>query len=221
VTQLRPVIVDSTEAYAPVDSMVKKAAARIAPIVNRKIGSIATSLEREGGNQNPLGNMLADAYRWAGKGDIGIINTEGIRNRLPAGDITYGKLFLIQPFANTLTRVRMTGAQLRTYLEKLVSRNSPGVHVSGISIGYDPDKPAGSRIVSLSLPEGRTLSDNAVYNVIVNSFMAGGGSNMGPPEGAEIIPLNIVDLDATIDYMKSRPQPLPVPSEIRIFVAKQ
>jgi 2',3'-cyclic-nucleotide 2'-phosphodiesterase (5'-nucleotidase family) len=221
VTEIRPVIADSVEAYAPVDSMVKNAAARVAPIVNRKIGTITTSLEREGGNQNPLGNMLADAYRWAGKGDIGIINTDGIRQRLPAGDITYGKLFLIQPFANTLYRIRMTGAQLRAYLEKLVNRNTPGVHVSGISIGYDPDKPAGSRITSLSLPDGRTLSDNAVYNVIVNSFMAGGGSNMGPPEGAESKPLDIVDLDATIDYIKSRPQPLAVPSETRIFVAKQ
>ena len=221
VTQLRPVITDSSEAYAPVDSMVKKAAARVAPIVNRRIGSIATSLEREGGNQNPLGNMLADAYRWAGKGDIGIINTEGIRQRLPAGDITYGKLFLIEPFANTLYRIRMTGTQLRAYLEKLVSRNSPGVHVSGISIGYDPDKPAGGRITSLSLPDGKTLSDNAVYSIIVNSFMAGGGSNMGPPEGAESTPLNIVDLDATVDYIKSRPQPLAVPSETRIFITKQ
>jgi 2',3'-cyclic-nucleotide 2'-phosphodiesterase (5'-nucleotidase family) len=221
VTELRPVLTDSTEAFAPVDSMVKKAAARVASIVNRKIGTIATSLERDKGNQYPLGNLLADAYRWAGKGDIGIINTEGIRQRLPAGDITYGTLFLVEPFANTLYRIRMTGTQLRAYLEKLVSRNSPGVHVSGVSIGYDPDKPAGSRITSLSLPDGKTLSDNAVYSVIVNSFMAGGGSNMGPPEGAESTPLNIVDLDGTIDYVKSRPQPLAVPSETRIFIAKQ
>jgi 5'-nucleotidase len=204
-----------------VDAMVLKAAARVAPFVNRYIGIISRSVVREGGNQNELGNLLAAAYRWAGKGDIGIINTDGIRNRLQAGDITYGKLFLIEPFANTLYRVRMTGAELRGYLERLVSRDRPGVHVSGVTIGYDPDKPAGSRITSLSLAEGRTLADNAVYNVIVNSFMAGGGSNMGPPEGAESKPLNIVDLDGTIEYIKSRPQPLVVPSETRIFVAKQ
>jgi 2',3'-cyclic-nucleotide 2'-phosphodiesterase (5'-nucleotidase family) len=221
VTELRPVLTDSAEAYAPVDSMVRKAAARVAPIVNRKIGAIATSLERDKGNQYPLGNLLADSYRWAGKGDIAFMNTDGIRQRLPAGEITYGRLFLISPFANTLYRVRMTGSQLRGYLEKLVSRSSPGVHVSGISIGYDPDKPAGSRIATLSLPDGKTLSDNAVYTIIMNSFMAGGGSNLGPPEGAESTPLNIVDLDATVDYIKSRPQPLAIPSETRIFIAKQ
>ncbi len=220
-TELRPVLTDSTEAFAPVDSMVRKAAARVAPIVNRKIGTIATALERDKGNQYPLGNLLADAYRWAGKGDIGIINTDGIRNRLPAGNITYGTLYLIQPFANSLFRIRMSGAQLREYLEKLVSRSTPGVHVSGISVGYDPDKPPGSRISSLSLADGKTLSDNATYSVIVNSFMAGGGSNMGPPEGSESKALDIVDLDATVDYIKSRPQPVPVPSETRIFIAKQ
>jgi 5''-nucleotidase/2'',3''-cyclic phosphodiesterase and related esterases len=201
--------------------MVKKAAARVASIVNRKIGTIATSLERDKGNQYPLGNLIADSYRWAGKGDVAFMNTDGIRQRLPAGDITYGKLFLISPFANTLYRVRMTGTQLRAYLEKLVSRASPGVHVSGVSIGYDPDKPSGSRITSLTLEDGRTLSDNAVYNVIMNSFMEGGGSNMGPPEGTESKPLNIVDLDATVDYIKSRPQPVTVPSETRIFITRQ
>jgi hypothetical protein len=34
-------------------------------------------------------------------------------------------------------------------------------------------------------------------------------------------PLNVVDLDATVDYIKSRPQPLEVPKEVRIFIAKQ
>ena len=44
---------------------------------------------------------------------------------------------------------------------------------------------------------------------------------MGPPAGTQSTPLGIVDLDATIDYVKSRPQPLEVPKEVRIFIAKQ
>jgi 5'-nucleotidase len=221
VTELRPVIVDSAEAYAPVDSMVKRAASRIESVVNRKIGTINESLERDEDRQYPLGNLLADAYRWGGKGDIAMINTAGIRSRLQAGDITYGKLFVIEPFANTLYRVRMTGAQVREYFEKLLSRNTAGFHVSGITIGYDPDKPPGSKITSLTMPAGRTLSDNATYDVIMNNYNALGGSNMGPPEGARSTPLNIVDLDALVDYVKSRPQPLSVPKEVRIFIAKQ
>ena len=219
VADVRPVMTNSVAAYAPVDSVVKRAAARVAPIVNRKIGTLTASLERTGA-QYPLGNLLADSYRWAAKGDIGIINTAGIRTRLPEGDITYGRLFVILPFANTLYRIRMTGAQVREYMETLVSRDQPGVHVSGLTVGYDPDKPAGSRITSITLPQGRTLSDKAVYSVIVNSFMAGGGSNMGPPNGAESRPLGIVDLDGLVDYIKSRPQPIEAPAENRIFIAR-
>jgi 5'-nucleotidase len=115
----------------------------------------------------------------------------------------------------------MTGAQVRQYFEKLLSRNTAGFHVSGITIGYDPDKPPGSKITSLTMPAGRTLSDNATYDVIMNNYNALGGSNMGPPEGARSTPLNIVDLDALVDYVKSRPQPLSVPKEVRIFIAKQ
>ena len=217
--ELRHVLTNSTPAYAPVDSMVKRAAARVAPIVNRKIGALEAPLERTG-PQYPLGNIIADSYRWAGKGDVAIMNTAGIRSRLAEGEITYGRLFVITPFANTLYRIRMTGAQVREYMEKLLSRDQVGIHISGLSVGYDPDKPAGSRITSITFPQGRTLADNAIYNVIVNSFAAGGGSDMGPPAGAESIALNVVDLDALVDYIKSKPQPLQIPQETRIFIAK-
>ena len=56
--------------------------------------------------------------------------------------------------------------------------------------------------------------------MIMNNFMAGGGSNMGPPDGAKSTQLDIVDLDALVDYVKSRPQPLQAPAENRIFIAR-
>ena len=219
VAEVRQVLTNSTEPYAPVDSMIKAAAARVAPIVNRKLGTLTTSLERRG-NQYPLGNIVADAFRWAGKGDVGFTNTGGIRTRLPAGDITYGKLFVIQPFGNNLYRMRMTGSQLRAYVEKLLSGTSIGIHLSGIKVGYDPEKPAGSRITSLLMADGKALSDDATYVVVMNNFMAEGGSNMPAPGGTESTSLPIFDVDAMADYIKSRPQPIVPPEEVRIFISK-
>ena len=94
------------------------------------------------------------------------------------------------------------------------------VHVSGITIGYNPDLPRGQRITALRLPAGRTLNDNAFYNVVTNNFMATGGSNMGPPAGSRSTPLNIVDLDALVDYLKTLRSPIAVPTENRIFIAQ-
>jgi 2',3'-cyclic-nucleotide 2'-phosphodiesterase (5'-nucleotidase family) len=175
------------------------------------------ALSRDG-SQYPLGNLVADAQRWAGKGDIAVMNNRGIRAGVRAGEITYGELYEVQPFANTLYRVRMTGAQVREYFEKLLGGDEVLIHISGASIGYDPSRPRGSRIVSLRLSAGRTLSDDASYNVIMNNFMATGGSNMGPPRGSRSTPLDIVDLDALVDYMRTLPSPIRPPTQPRIFI---
>jgi len=217
--EVRDVVTSAIAPVARVDSLVKAAAGEVASFVNRRVADVATPLDREG-TQYPLGNLIADGQRWAGKGDIAIMNNGGIRANLRAGTATYGSLFEIQPFGNTLYKLRMTGAQLREYLERVVARDELRDHVSGITIGYNPDLPRGKRIVSLTLPAGRTLSDGASYNVIVNDFMATGGEGMGPPSGARSTPLNVVDLDALVLYLRSLPSPVRAPAESRIFIAQ-
>ncbi|MEP6507260.1 MAG: 5'-nucleotidase C-terminal domain-containing protein [Gemmatimonadales bacterium] len=219
VADVRSVATASLTPFAPVDSIVTRAARLVAPIATRRIATIREALGRTG-SQYPLGNLIADAQRSAAKGDIAVTNNHGIRAVLPAGEITYGKLFEIQPFANTLYRMRMTGAQVREYFEKLIDMDELQVHVSGIAIGYNPDLPKGQRITSIRLLAGRTLNDNAFYNVIANNFMATGGSNMGPPDGTRITPLSVVDLDALIGYLKTLRSPITPPSESRIFIAQ-
>ena len=217
--EVREVVDSAISPVARVDSLVKAATSRVAPFVNREVAEVATLLDRDG-EQYPLGNLIADAQRWAGKGDIAIMNNGGIRANLRAGTATYGSLFEIQPFGNTLYRLRMTGAQLRDYLERVVARDELRDHVSGVTIGYNPALPAGKRIASLSFPAGRTLADGASYDVIVNDFMATGGEGMGPPEGARATPLGIVDLDALVSYLKSLPSPIHAPADARIFIAQ-
>ena len=219
VAEVRPVNTSSLTAFAPVDSIVKRASQRVASIVNRRVTTIRVALNRDG-SQYALGNLVADAQRWAGKGDIAVTNNHGIRANLRAGEITYGTLFEIQPFANTLYRIRMTGAQVREYLEKLIAMDELQVHVSGIAIGYNPDLSRGERITSLRLRAGRTLNENSFYNVITNNFMATGGSNMGPPAGSRLTPLNINDLDALTGYLRTLRSPITPPSENRIFIAQ-
>jgi 5'-nucleotidase len=149
------------------------------------------------------------------------MNNGGIRTGLPAGTITYEHLFEVQPFGNRLYRVRMTGAQLRTYLEQIVARDNLREHVSGVTIRYNPELPKGQRITSLRLPAGRTLSESASYNVVMNEFMAvGGGEGVEVPEGAPMTALDLLDLDALIRYLEQLPQPVRPPAGHRIFVSQ-
>jgi len=213
--QVREIAVDTMQPVPAIDSIVRRAVERVAPLVNRQVANIPVTLARQG-SQYPLGNLIADAQRWAAKGDVAIMNNGGIRTELRAGDATYGSLFEIQPFGNTLYSLTMTGSQLRGLIEAMLARSSINDHVSGLTIRYDPSRPNGSRIVSVTTA-GAPLSETKTYNVIVNDFLATGGEgyNAGGRATASK-PLNIVDLDALIDYLKSLPSPLTAPTELRI-----
>jgi 2',3'-cyclic-nucleotide 2'-phosphodiesterase (5'-nucleotidase family) len=111
----------------------------------------------------------------------------------------------------------MTGAQLRGLLEGMLSKSAVDDHVSGLTIRYDPSKPAGSRLVSVTMADGAPLSDTRTYNVIVNDFLATGGEGYNA-SGRAIAsrPLDVIDLDALIDYLRSLPKPIAAPKEVRI-----
>jgi len=213
--EVRELASDTIKPLASIDSIVQRAVARVGPLINRHIATIPVALARQG-NQYPLGNLIADAQRWAAKGDVAIMNNGGIRTDLRAGDATYGSLFELQPFGNTLYSLTMTGAQLRGLLEAMLSK-SPNDHISGLAIKYDPSRPAGSRLVSVNMADGTSLSDSRTYSVIMNDFLATGGEGYNAAGRATASkPLNIVDLDALIDYLKSLPAPISAPTEVRI-----
>jgi 2',3'-cyclic-nucleotide 2'-phosphodiesterase (5'-nucleotidase family) len=213
--QVRELATDTLKPVLAIDSIVRRAVAQVAPFVDQHVATIPTTLARQG-SQYPLGNLIADSQRWAAKGDVAIMNNGGIRTELRAGEATYGSLFEIQPFGNVLYSLTMTGAQLRGLIEAMLAK-SVNDHVSGTTIKYDPAKPAGSRIVSVTMADGTPLSDSRTYNVIVNDFIATGGEgyNAGGRATASK-PLNIVDLDALIGYLKSLPSPITAPAEVRI-----
>ncbi|MFL5462643.1 MAG: 5'-nucleotidase C-terminal domain-containing protein [Gemmatimonadaceae bacterium] len=214
--EVREIAIDTIQPVSAIDSIVQKAVARVAPLVNRHVATIPVTLARQG-SQYPLGNLIADAQRWAAKGDVAIMNNGGIRTDLRAGEATYGSLFELQPFGNVLYSLSMTGAQLRGLLEAMVGKPSIDDHVSGLRISYDPSKPAGSRIVTVTMADGSPLSSTRTYNVIVNDFLATGGEGYDAGRRASASrSLNIIDLDALIDYLRSLPAPITAPTEVRI-----
>ncbi len=209
------VLPDSLAADPAIARIVAAAVANVASFVDRPVTTVATDLTRSG-NQYPLGNLIADAMRVFGQGDVGVMNNGGIRANMRAGQATYGSLFEIQPFGNILYRITVSGKALRGYLASLVAR-APNVHVSGVTITYDSTRTGPSRFVSAQLSGGHEIRDDAQYKLILNDFLATGGDGLAMTTGAirsEILP--ITDLDALVEYLKSLPQPLRAPSDVRI-----
>src|SRR5690606_26525786 len=129
--EVRPVVADSLPPDSVVGELVAAAVTRVAPIVERRVAESARRLTRSGA-QNPLGNLIADAQRWAARADVAVMNNGGIRADLPAGEVDYGDVYSVQPFGNTLVRLTVSGEELLRHLETLVAGEQVRAHVSGV-----------------------------------------------------------------------------------------
>lgn len=76
-----------------------------------------------------LGDLVADAYRYATKADIAFANGGGIRANLAAGDLTFSDIKACHPFGNQLFAVKANGQQILDALE-WTSRNTQAEYKS-------------------------------------------------------------------------------------------
>jgi 2',3'-cyclic-nucleotide 2'-phosphodiesterase (5'-nucleotidase family) len=202
--EVRMVATDSVTGDPTIEPLLRGATQSVASIVARPIVTVSEEMSRRG-DQYALGNLIADAQRAAAHADVGVMNNGGIRADLHAGPASYGSLFEIQPFANMLVRLTVRGRDLRTYVESFVSRGAPRVHVSGVVATYDLSRPAGSRIVSVTVG-GAPIDDARDYTVAFTDFMATGGEGLVLANASKKNePLGVIDLDALIAFAQSRP----------------
>lgn len=154
--------------------------------------------------ETPLGNAIADAQLLATQeagAQIAFMNNSGVRTALaPADDgtITFGQIYAVQPFGNTLLTRSYTGAQLIALLEQQFDDEGfvQTFSVSeGFAMTYDMSRPAGDRLVSATL-NGDPIDRQATYRVTMNSFLAAGGDSFTVFEEGTDTTVGGLDLDA-------------------------
>ena len=153
--------------------------AQMEVVIGQCASDIAWSSPLVRTQESPLGNLAADALRDYCDADIAIQNGGGIRAGLTAGGVTVGDVFAMLPFDNKVTLVEVTGQTVWDALENGVdsypTTNGKFPQVSGIKYTFDGSKPAGERIVSVTLEDGTPLDLDAWYTLACNDFMCGGG----------------------------------------------
>lgn len=214
VIALRDVLPDRVAPDPAIDSLVQAVTAPLQPLVNRPIATLGDAMAGL-----VLGNFMADAYRAVGGGDIGIMNSGGVRSALDSGVVTYGELFEIAPFGNMLVRLTMTGRGVRAWLETAVAQPVMRGRLSGIRIEYDTTRPPGSRLVSATLAGGAPLDDARTYRFVYSDFLHAGGDGLKATEGVvRVEELGIVDIDALQEYLRAQPSPVSAPRDVRVTV---
>ncbi len=211
-----------------VTTIVNQAIADAGPLGAVELGKIAApfyrakladgSTENRGG-ESTLGNLVAEVQRWAtpatvGGAQIAFMNPGGLRADMVGntGDfprtLTYRQAANVQSFANTLVKMDLTGAQLKTVLEQQwqpTGASRPFLRLGaseGFTYTYNASKAAGSRITGMWL-NGQPIGLATSYSVTANSFLAGGGDNFTAfAGGTGRRDTGQVDLAAMVKYME-------------------
>lgn len=203
--EVRPVDSDKVTPDPAIAAVVARAWAQVEERIMEPIVTTDVGWPRDG-DQYALGNLIADAQRAAGRADLAVTNNGGIRVALRPGTVRWWDLFEVQPFANRLLVTTVTGAELRLYLEALVSRNTVPWHISGATVEYDATAPARRRLRRVVFADGTTLSDTKRYRIVMSEFLAGGGDGASLGNATPFDDLGILDLDALLSYLRALPE---------------
>ncbi|WFP17498.1 bifunctional metallophosphatase/5'-nucleotidase [Citricoccus muralis] len=192
--------------------------------------------------ESTMGHLVADAWLYAanetetgaGEVDFGIVNPGGLRDEFPGGlrgdqslqvpaTLTVAQAVGVNPFANTLFLVDITGAQLRETLEQQWQTSASGevpgrpflqlglsenvrytytteVRTSGDdTVGHDT---RGSNIDQIWVNDVPVL-DEDVFTVALPSFLAAGGDNFRAlANGHNHRDTGLIDTDAFHNYVQ-------------------
>lgn len=164
------------------------------------------------GGESTLGNLVADVQLWSlnedGTRDVDIafMNPGGLRADLAGGEVTYREAADVQPFANTLVTLNLTGAQIKSVLEE--QWQPAGAARPFLKLGinkeftytYNPNAANGSHITEMRLG-GVPIDLAATYSVGANSFLAAGGDNFTTlGQGTNKADSGKIDLESMVDY---------------------
>jgi 2',3'-cyclic-nucleotide 2'-phosphodiesterase (5'-nucleotidase family) len=211
------------------------------------VGTISGDILRGGtptgsdrGVESSMGNWVADVYLWATSenpefagtpAQIALMNPGGLRADLLKGDdgvVTYKEAALVQPFANTLVTVTLTGDQIRGILNEQwkATGDRPKLHL-GVSDGFtyeyrqDASNPRVGSVVSMSY-QGKPIAPTDTFTVVTNSFLANGGDGFATfAKGTDRTDTGQVDLDATLAYFESTSVVDPAPLGRAMLVTAQ
>lgn len=127
--------------------------------------------------ESPMSNLMADLLfrsceKFTGKkADIAVMNMGGIRNSFTKGPITYGNIFEVSPFDNTLCVMEMDGRVILDLFRQIAAVHGEGLSGANLVITKD------GQLVSAEIG-GKSVDPNKVYTVSTLDYLAEGNDKM-------------------------------------------
>jgi 2',3'-cyclic-nucleotide 2'-phosphodiesterase (5'-nucleotidase family) len=208
---------------AIVDGYNNQLTAKLSVVVGKALVALDGERADVRTKETNLGNYVTDWMRISTGADIAIFGGGSIRVSVPAGDVTVGNIYAVLPYDNFLEILEIKGSTLKSALENSVSAYPAQLggfaQVSGFSFTFDPSKPKGSRVVSIT-KDGKPMEMDATYKLCVQDYNATGGDGYSMLVGAKVVYKSSEwNRDGLIAYIMANPEINPA-VEGRITVVK-
>ena len=163
-----------------VDRLLEPARARVKAEEERLLGlDVPAAIGRHYEAESALGSFLADTLREADGADVALLNPGGLRADLPAGPLTYGGIYNVLPFDNSVAVVTVTGDELKRLLHAAFGSHKGVFQQSGLKVSLGRC-PGTGRLKGWTLSNGKPVEPSRLYRVVVPDFLARGGDGLGP-----------------------------------------
>lgn len=176
--------------------------AYVAQVIGTSTEAWASTFSRT--RDTPILDLINDVQMRVTGADLSSTAAFSLTSRIPAGPVTVADVAGLYVYDNTLKAVRISGAQLRAYLEKsaeyylpcpasacetLVNPAVAGYNfdvVSGVDYTLDLTRPVGGRVVRLERG-GRAVADADSFTLALNNYRASGSGGFSMLIGAPVV----------------------------------
>ena len=183
---------DDPKAAEVVNAYESKLGAGLDEVVGTSRTALEGTSQRLRTSETNLGNLVADAVRAAGRSEIALVNSGGVRgDRVhQPGSLTRRTLIEIHPFGNIVCTLSVPGKVVVAALEHAVSRLPAAAgqfpQVSGLTFRVNPDAPAGSRVLDVR-SQNAPIDLNRAYTLAVPDFLLAGGDGYTMFKGQKVL----------------------------------
>jgi len=172
--------------------------------VSTTIGSTTSTWKSDSARvfDSPLTDFVLEVERRVTGAQLASTAVFSTSASLSPGPISVARMAALYPYDNTLRAVKLSGAQLRAYLEQSaryfrthadgrvdVDPAIPGFNydvVAGVDYTIDVSKPVGGRITRLDF-QGRPVAPTDSFTMALNNYRQTGGGGFGMLSGAPVV----------------------------------
>lgn len=174
--------------------------------VSRQIGTSTEEWTSELARtrDTPILDLINDMQRRVTGAELSATAAFSLTSRIPRGPITVADVAGLYVYDNTLKALRISGAQLRAFIEKsaeyylpcpaaacarVTNPSVPGYNfdvVSGVDYTLDLTKPVGQRVTRLAR-NGRAVAATDSFTIALNNYRASGSGGYSMLLGAPVV----------------------------------